>query len=475
MAAAALNLILLCFDTLRRDAVATDLCRTPHLGAFAEEAVVYTDAWAEGLPTLPFRRALYTGIRSFPWREWIDDRGSRPNQPGWHAIPPAHTTLAERLYAYGYATGLVSDLWHQFKPTMNFHRGFVSWDFIRGQEGDTQYLATESLADPSPGERRLGPPAYLYQTRDRHRDEDYCVARVLDGAAEWVAANRSNRPYFLCVESFTPHEFWDPPVRFADAYHPAHGAGDHIVPQALNTGPGHPDPDPADIARTRALYQGYCTFADERFGRFLERIRSVGALRDTVVCVVSDHGTELWDQGRFGKDAARLHRFNTQINLMIRHPELSGQHTVDAFVQNQDVAPTLLGLLGIPHAGLDGEDIWPWTRKGTAPAAVVTAWGPWASVRDARWNLLLHTQDMQVPPRLFDLDADPGETVTVAGQHPDVVIRLLPHLERLLGAPLPAQYVHRPASGFAATPAGLRQIRRERPAPGARWSGSNLM
>lgn len=472
---APLNLILVCFDTLRRDALASDLCATPNLDAFAQDAVVFTNAWAEGLPTLPFRRALYTGIRSFPWREWVDDRGSQPNMPGWHAIPPAHTTLAERLYWHGYATGLISDLWHQFKPTMNFHRGFVSWDFIRGQEQDTQHLAAESLEAPPAGERRLGPPGYLYQTRERHRDEDYFVARVMDAAADWVAANRANRPYFLCVESFTPHEFWDPPARFADRYHGPHRDGDHIVPQTLNPAPGRPEPDPESIGRTRALYQGYCTFADERFGRFLERVRAVGALEDTVVCVLSDHGTELWDQGRFGKDAARLHRFNTQINLLIHHPEVAGQHTADAFVQNQDIAPTLLGLLGIPHSGMDGQDVWPWTRAATAPAAVVTAWGPWASVRARRWNLIVHTQDLTQPPRLFDLETDPGERVNVAGQHADVVVQLLPHLEALLGGPLPAHFVHRPGPGLAATPAGLRQIRHERPAPGERWSGSNLV
>lgn len=475
MPAAPLNVILVCFDTLRRDAVATDLCRTPHLDAFAQDAVVYTNAWAEGLPTIPFRRALYTGMRSYPWREFVDDRGSQPNIPGWHAIPASQTTLAERLYARGYLTGLVSDLWHQFKPTMNFHRGFVSWEYIRGQEGDTQRVGAASLATSTPGERRAGPPGYLYQTRERNRDDDYFVARVLDTAADWVEANRANVPYFLCVESFTPHEFWDPPVRFADAYQPRHGAVDHIVPQTLNTKGPDSAADPRDIARTRALYQGYVTFADERFGRFLARLEAAGTLSDTVVAVLSDHGTELWDHGRFGKSEARLHAFNTQINLMIRHPEIRGAHTVEAFVQNQDVAPTLLRLLGIPHAGLDGQDIWPWTRTAPGPTTVITGWGPWAAVRDARWNLLVHTQDLSVAPQLFDLQADPGELHNVAGRHADTVLRLLPELEAVLGGPLPARFVHRPAAGFAATLAGLRQLRQQRIGPGERWSGSNLV
>ena len=475
MASARLNLIVVCFDTLRYDAVATDLCRTPHLDRFAADAVVYTNAWAEGLPTIPFRRAAYTGRRSYPWMHHVPDRGSQPTLLGWHAIPESQTTLAETLYAHGYATGLISDLWHQFKPTMNFTRGFVSWDFLRGQEGDTYRLAADSFADPSPhAHGRAGPAAYLYQTKDRVRDEDHFAARVLDAAAEWVEGNRGSAPYYLQVESFTPHEFWDPPTRFADAYHPATGRLDHIVPQSLHGGPNRPEPDPADVARTQALYRGYVTFADERFGRFLDRITRAGALEDSVVVVLSDHGTELWDQGRFGKAAARMHAFNTRINLLVHHPDRTGRHDAPAFVQNQDLVPTLLGLLGTAHPPLDGRDVWPWAKEA-APARdhVITGWEGHASVRDERWNLLVNTLDASAARRLYDLAVDPREERDVAAEHPDVVTRQLSRLEALLGAPLPARYLHRPAGGFAATAGGLRVLRQQRALAGERWDGSN--
>jgi arylsulfatase A-like enzyme len=475
--AARLNLIVVCFDTLRRDAVATDLCATPHLDRFAEEAVVYTNAWGEGLPTIPFRRATYTGMRSFPWVHHVGDRGSFPNLLGWHAIPEAQTTLAEYLYQQGYATGLVSDLYHQFKATMNFQRGFVSWDFIRGQEADTYTLSAEALREPSPyGGRRAGPPAYLYQTRQRQRDEDYFVAQVFDRAAEWVEGMRGAGPYLLWVESFTPHEFWDPPQRFADAYCPPdHTRVDHIVPQSLNPRPGREAPDPADVARTRALYQGYVTFADERFGRLLDRLERCGALADSIVVVLSDHGTELWDHGRFGKGADRLHAYNTQINWLIRHPDVRRRHEEPAFVQNQDLVPTLLRLLDVPHPPLDGQDVWPWTRTQPPRDHVVIGWSEYASVRDAEWNLQVHTLRPEGSVRLYDLRRDPGEERDVAADHPEVVARQLRRLEALLGAPLPARYVHRPASGFAATAGGLGTVRRRLAAPGERWEGSNAV
>ena len=45
-------------------------------------------------------------------------------------------TLAEILVERGYLTGLVADVYHMFKPTMNYTRGFCTYDFIRGQETD---------------------------------------------------------------------------------------------------------------------------------------------------------------------------------------------------------------------------------------------------------------------------------------------------------------------------------------------------
>ena len=62
---------------------------------------------------------------------------------------------------------------------------------------------------------------------------------------------------------------------------------------------------------------------------------------------------------------------------------------------------------------------------------------------------------------------------------PDVAELPLPvrkqiaRLEAVLGAPLPANYTHRPKGGFAATPGGLRQKRAQAALPGERWVGSN--
>ncbi|HLH74390.1 MAG TPA: sulfatase [Chloroflexota bacterium] len=497
-----LNLIVVVFDTLRYDAVFGDLARTPNLDRFAAQSASFHNAWGEGLPTIPFRRALHTGVRAYPWNDQGPERGLFPNLFGWHCLPESQTTIAEYLYARGYATQLIADVYHMFKATQNFIRGFVGWEFIRGQEGDTYELGASSLKAASKLDPlRVGPAAYLYQQRHRRSDDDYFVSKVFDRASQFIEGIQSADPYCLWIESFSPHEFWDPPLRFADAYYPAEGRENYIVPQLLNCLPNTTageaaararrltqgtaalepgaEPDPRDIARTKALYQGYVTFCDERFGRFLDTLEKTGALKDSIVVVLSDHGTEVWDKGNFGKLGSRLYPFNTQINLMIRHPDLNGAPAhVDSFVQNQDIVPTLLPLLGIPGPRLSGEDLWPLVVDHARPVRdhIVLGWQQWASVRDHDWNLIVDVLNPSDDLRLFDLHADPSESNNVASEHPEVVAKQVRRLEAVLGQPLPAVFQHRflPPS-IAATAGGLRQARAQAARPGERWVGSNQM
>ena len=58
-----LNVILLVSDTFRADNLAaygSQWVECPNLNRFAEQAIVFEDAYPEGMPTIPIRRQLYT-------------------------------------------------------------------------------------------------------------------------------------------------------------------------------------------------------------------------------------------------------------------------------------------------------------------------------------------------------------------------------------------------------------------------------
>jgi arylsulfatase A-like enzyme len=124
------NVILVIVDSLRKDhvgAYGNDWVQTPSLDALSKESLRFTRAYPDAMPTIPARRAIHTGMRTFPVKapDW-----------GWRPIPAGQATLAEILKDEGYATFLVTDTCHQWKPSMNFGRGFDVYRKVRGQVSD---------------------------------------------------------------------------------------------------------------------------------------------------------------------------------------------------------------------------------------------------------------------------------------------------------------------------------------------------
>ena len=183
-------IVVVCVDTFRADmgGAGGDLSfvNTPNLDRLRRRSLSFTRCFGEGEPTIPVRRCLFTGRRSFPWRFDTPNEGLWPAEAGWHPIPHDQDTLAERLADAGYLTGIVADTYHMFKPTMNFTRGFLTWELIRGQESDNWRqgspdsvdLAAHTLEDdPSPADYPII-LQYLLNMRGRQREEDWMSAQV---------------------------------------------------------------------------------------------------------------------------------------------------------------------------------------------------------------------------------------------------------------------------------------------------------
>jgi arylsulfatase A-like enzyme len=460
-----MNLIVICVDSWRADILGQrGQCRwikAPALADLGRQSVVFDQAFGEGMPTVQMRRNFFTGMRAYPWHHDVDSVGLAPSFLGWHRIPSCHTTLAELLLQRGYLTGLITDTFHLFKPTQNFTRGFLSWEFIRGQQGDNWRVGPIDQIDirkyvPEGEENDVATHwqiiNHLLSTRDRQREEDYFAPQVFRSAMRWLRDARASAPFFLWIDSFTPHELWDPPLRYADQYFPNDGSlKDFIHPGVLNR---IKDPSPALVERTKALYAGNCSLVDTWVGYLLETIEELHLWDDTIVMFLTDHGGELGEDGQFTKIGAeqrgKLHPYNTQINWFIRHPGGPRDLHVPALVQSHDLLPTVLELLDLPGSELlDGQSAWPLVtgQKTELWQRIITGWLTWASLRDARWNCILNPTTADGQPKLYDLVADPDEKVNVANRHPLIVADCRRQLEGLLGSPFPVRYKHQPDAG----------------------------
>lgn len=451
-----MNIVLVILDTLRQDhvgAYGNAWIKTPNLDALASQGVVFTRCYPESLPTLPMRRAVHTGLRTFPYRGHCDYKGDFSGAPGWGPIPEDQTTIAETLGAAGYRTALVTDCYHQFKPSKNFHRGFDEWVWIRGQEADP-YKSGPKTSWEGVARHMVEPPEhnpglarflrrYLGNNAYRHTEHDYYPARVFTDASRWIWDNQDAERFFLVVDSFDPHEPWDPPVYYRRMYDQDEDAVDVI--QSLY-GPWRGRLAPRELKRLQANYAGEVTMVDRWFGYLMETLRLSGRLEDTIVAVISDHGHNIGhnpgDKGLVSKQGHPMTHAVADLVMMVCHPSGEAAGTVyDGLLYNLDLTATFLSLVGVePLQPLDGMDFWPkvLAQDSAAREYVTIGWGPLVTVLTDEW--WYNANIWGEAELLYSAGADPDLQHSLAEERPEVCRELLGLAVQDAGGSIPDEF-----------------------------------
>jgi arylsulfatase A-like enzyme len=452
-----MNAIVIVADSLRRDHLGcygSPRVQTPHIDAFAREALVFEQAFSEGLPTLPTRTAMWTGRHTVPFR-------------GWQRLEPDDIVLAEWLWDKGYTSALVTDVYHMHRPGMGYARGFDEVCFIRGQEYDPWIVAPEM--DLSAGMRRHFKPAgradrsdwfregfrqYLRNISVRRCEEDYFVARVCIRAADWLAKMRGKDNLLLWVDCFDPHEPWDPPEEFARKYADPAYRGKQIIDPVPCPVRGYMDE--AELANTMALYAGEVSFVDKWVGYLLQRAAELGYFDDSLVIFTTDHGEPFGEHGIIRKCRPWNYEELVHVPFVLRMPDGTGagrRHR--GIVQLCDIAPTIYDFLGVPHPpGETARSILPLVT-GEADTirehAFIGHHNKSWTIRDAKWSFHLDIGDtgrfdirkdqavpVQVPAafgrELYDLRKDPAEQTNLAPDKPKLADELELELRRFMAS-----------------------------------------
>ncbi|MCH8290818.1 sulfatase [Candidatus Poribacteria bacterium] len=433
-----LNLIVIVCDTWRADhfgCYGSTRIKTPNLDKFAQESTLFTNAYADGLPTIPARRVYHTGKSILP-----DAR--------WKPLANDDITLAEVLKNHDFTTGFIVDTYHHFKPDYNFHKGYDSWQWIRGQETDLwksgpreEFNPRDHMPDHLWNEGYdNNMRQYLMNTQHRKGEGDYFCARTCRAAVEWLEQNMNNRnPFMLWMDMFDPHEPWDAPPRFQKMYRDEYPYERYLFGYGVRAA----DVRPEDLPVIRDLYAAEVTFSDYCIGQFLEGVVQLGLMDNTVIVFTSDHGTHLGEQGCVQKTPALLNSAVAQLPLIIKHPDaqFAGKR-IDALVSATDYMPTFLGLLGIDdYQGADGTNVWK-VAEGEVSSVhdrLFTVFGRFGAVRDNEWHYFQHIKgdDKGKGPCLYDLKNDPEEKRNVIKEHPQVAAQMRKQMENRLGVELP--------------------------------------
>ncbi|MGB2711239.1 MAG: sulfatase [Conexibacter sp.] len=337
------NIVLIVADRLRADAIKAydDVyddrhTETPNIDALADESLRFKYAVPDGMPGIPMRRGLLTGMRSYPFRDWRATAGV-PAIPGWGKIYDFQPLLPELTAANGVETVYVTD-----NPTLAGPR----FSFVR------RTGALPRSASFSSDER-----SYLLPLRDAPERREP-TARVLEAGGELLGQLKGKRPFFLGLDAFNPIDAFEMPRQFVTGSGPVQydttEAKQRVYLDKMKVAAKD-----GLVDTVRARYAAEVRAVDAAFGRFMNQLDDAGLAENTVVIFVGDSGIALGEQGVFGHPTGVWHRRVYQVPLLIRDPRRRwAGDTSEWFVSTHDIPPTILSYLGIPAPGkMSGEDL----------------------------------------------------------------------------------------------------------------------
>jgi tetratricopeptide (TPR) repeat protein len=230
---------------------------------------------------------------------------------------------------------------------------------------------------------------------------------VTDAAIRWLEQHvraATGRPFFAWVHLFDPHTPYTPPEPFKTRY--AHSP-----------------------------YDGEVAFTDQQVGRFVQTLRDLKLLENSLVIVAGDHGEGLGDHGE-SNHSLLIYGSTMMVPLIFHGPGVipAGSVVDDRIVSLVDVTPTILDLLGLDPGTCDGISLL--RAKADANRAVYLetvssqlthGWSPLFSLQRHRDKYI------EAPkPEYYDLASDPGELQNLFAQRPPPAGELKQRLAELM-------------------------------------------
>jgi len=315
-----MNLLLVFADQMRGQdlgAAGNPQVMTPNLDRLAREGVFFSNAVANCPVCTPSRGSLLTGLSPLAHRAVTNDLPVRTDIP----------SLGTALRAAGYRTGYVGK-WHldglprdKFTPPGPRRLGF-----------DDYWAVWNCAHDYFDGR-------YFLDTEEVHRFEGYEPDGQTDLAIGFLERHR-REPFALVLSYGPPHAPYEQvPDEFLKLYEPRRL---ELRPNVIDRAAGRQE----RWRRTLARYYAAITALDADLGRLLGALERLGLSDRTLVVFTSDHGDMLGSQGRRKKE--QPWEESIRVPLLMRAPgALPAGRRFAAPTGIMDLAPTLLGLLGV--------------------------------------------------------------------------------------------------------------------------------
>lgn len=313
--------------------------KTPTLDALAARGVRFSAAYCQNPICVPSRVSLVSG-------RMASNVGVFQNSASATMKYENITTLADVFGQAGYRTA-----WF----------GKTHWGNPRFQNTDGR-----DRPDFEKKEKSLGrlPQQSAVSTWPVEQNTDHGTA---EDALAFLEKNR-DRKFFAGVSFIKPHFPFTIQPKYHDLYKGRLGlprAPEKLIAElpAISKRERetykHAEASADEIIRSRELYYGMVTYADEEFGRILRRLDELGLREKTIIVYTADHGEMLGERGIWYKNS--FYEGSVAIPFIWSFPRALPQgKVVSAPVMNMDVFPTLVELCGLARpAGLEGSSLMP--------------------------------------------------------------------------------------------------------------------
>jgi arylsulfatase A-like enzyme len=368
---------------------------TPHIDSLGRDGARFERFYVSPVCS-PTRAEFLTG-------RWHPRGGVRGVTTGGERLDLDEKTIADVFKAAGYATGCFGK-WHNGTqyPYHPRGRGFEEYyGFTSGHWG--------TYFDPP-----------LDHNGEPVRGKEFIVDDLTDRAMGFMGDSvAKGRPFFCYVAYNTPHSPMQVPDRFYEKFAKA-----ELAMRGAN-------PRQEDVAHTRAAL-AMCENLDWNVGRLLGKLDELNAARDTIIVYFHDNGPNglRWNGGMRGRKGS-VDEGGVRSPLLVRWPgKVQAGRRVDEVAGAIDLMPTLVDLAGVPlksEKALDGLSLKPLlTEAGEVrwpDRMIFSHWNGRVSVRTNRWR-------MDAAGRLYDMEADPGQSKDVGAGQPEVAVRLKEAVER---------------------------------------------
>jgi arylsulfatase A-like enzyme len=401
------NIVLIISDQFRWDNIGAmglnPMRFTPHLDRMARRGTLFRSAISNQPVCAPARACIFTG--QYPqshgvWRNGIE-------------LPKDAVTLASVLRGAGYTANYVGK-WHLAPVTEN---GPVAPEY-RGGFLDLWEAANvlELISHPYEGALfdRDGKPlpfAGLYR-------ESFITSRAVR-----FLQDPGDAPFLLVVSYLNAHHQND-----VDRFMPPRGYEGRFrnpfVPPDLAPLPGSWPSQLGD-------YYACAANIDDEVGKLLTALQAGGRDRETIVAFVSDHGCHFKTRNTEYKRGP--HESSIHVPLVMQGPGFDRSIEIQELVSHVDIAPSLLAAAGITApAAMEGRSFLPlldrkiedWRNEAYVEMSEFVSGRVLrtpeytyavAAPKPAGWKAV-RTSDVYSEYMVYDLAADPGQHVNLAGR-----------------------------------------------------------